>query len=176
MSSHTDQENGGGTKSRLKALWWSLVVVVPLVLCIWPLALQFESRSRESTPRVSNRSAAPTRTSLPTPTFSQWERRAESISYDSLARHTHQYEGRLVSFRGRIANIAHESSSYVELWVYLKRTQLTGHWIENKMVLIYRDGFMGVLVDDFIKFVGEVDGRGSDNAPRLRVKAFEIEK
>ena len=67
------------------------------------------------------------------------------------------------------------TDDYVELWVYVSRNKVTGSWNKNKMVLIYRDPPIRVLEEDMISFVGEVDGVGSDQAPKLQIVALEIE-
>ena len=148
------------------------LIAIFVVLAIFGSQAQNNGRrALVSTSSFSTITPAP----VATLTFGQWENKAESISYDTLARLTSQYKGRLISFRGRVALVPMATDDYVELWVYVSRNKVTGSWNKNKMVLIYRDPPIRVLEEDMISFVGEVDGVGSDQAPKLQIVALEIE-
>jgi len=94
----------------------------------------------------------------PTPTFTAQEWKAQTtiyVSYDSLARNTEQYVGRLVYYRGKVIQVMEVRDLRVVLRVNVTKGTY-GFW--NDTIWVNYEG-PRVLEDDIVDIWGKVVGR-----------------
>jgi hypothetical protein len=145
------------SKSRFSAtvnslLFGSVVIGVLLILfCIFTIATAPNEDKRTSI--AATRTAAPTAT--PTMTINELKATAKTLSYDELARNTEQYEGELLYFYGRVAQVMEKYGDKADLRVYVSVGG--GKW-SNDPILVRYEG-PRLLEDDLIHLWGTVNGR-----------------
>lgn len=109
---------------------------------------------------LTGESAGAYQTPGPTPTWEEWQEKAEEVPYRTLFRHAEEYNGKSIYFRGKIVQVleSEEEEGNFQLRVNVTPPGDGSLWWTDTVYLFYRDAPVRVLEDDIVAFVGRGAG------------------
>ena len=139
----------------------AMFVVMGLIVGIWLMGVALTGNEPAGAARTTSTPRPPATarpTATPTMTATEYQAQAKPLVFDTLARDTESWTGRLVRSRGKVIQVAEAGSRGAVLRVNV--TQDGSLWSDTVWVEFpgYGPG-QRVLEDDVIEFVARVDGR-----------------